>query len=611
MTKTVSNTAQALMKTNEVQVSIGDTVIKIRDGDILIVKAITKKGITLFSKNFDGDEYQYGDIDFKDFKNKYVVLTKAIEEYEQDLLEALKNPSSLILKDTIPSDTTALVVQNSSENILQLQSRLQAMEKHISVMTAILENKRNALQGVLRKYTEAVTKVTKVIHTLELYLGINEDIVQIGEGIPAPETEPISIRQQVLYMDEEFGDYRNGGLDFHNLEEFDAWIVGDSKNYTRVIPEAKGVVCLRVRRKDKEYSEHPITNFFMNVENHKAYFLIRNGMNFYRIWADVEVGSRIFPRKDELDPKKQGDRWGSYYEKELEEKAFTYKQKAMLLQGLIDRTEIFNPKALGLSVFKPESYKDGIRLIVDDELLLPSGRMSFRDWQQDINSKIERGTRILWTLGHNGRGYSVKDNADRFERYYREYNIPALPAVDVYSVVEVSLKDSDNASERLYSYRGCKNTGKIIYNPKDTVYDNSWKHWSERVDDHVRKKSLGIWFGFDEYFILNYDLISLEDVEFYLENRTDRPNYMEMMPILRNIKKLRLKEIEFEKQFVDAMADRLLDAGAVFANKNEVVKQLWTAVEWWKRKVIWKRPLTKDDSKAWRMIRQRVTKEMT
>ena len=34
-----------------------------------------------------------------------------------------------------------------------------------------------------------------------------------------------------------------------------------------------------------------------------------------------------------------------------------------------------------------------------------------------------------------------------------------------------------------------------------------------------------------------------------------------------------------------------------------------SAIEWWKRKVIWKRPLTKDDGKALRMITWKVKKE--
>lgn len=35
---------------------------------------------------------------------------------------------------------------------------------------------------------------------------------------------------------------------------------------------------------------------------------------------------------------------------------------------------------------------------------------------------------------------------------------------------------------------------------------------------------------------------------------------------------------------------------------------VWAAIDWWKKKNIWKRPLLEDDSKAWRMIRKRLKK---
>ena len=71
-----------------------------------------------------------------------------------------------------------------------------------------------------------------------------------------------------------------------------------------------------------------------------------------------------------------------------------------------------------------------------------------------------------------------------------------------------------------------------------------------------------------------------------------------MLPILYKLKKERIKEIKQEKEFVKAMADR-----------NEVAEEkVWKAVEWWKNKVIWKRPIREDDAKAWRMIQGRIKK---
>jgi len=92
--------------------------------------------------------------------------------------------------------------------------------------------------------------------------------------------------------------------------------------------------------------------------------------------------------------------------------------------------------------------------------------------------------------------------------------------------------------------------------------------------------------------------MSLDDVEYYINNRYERKDYLEILPILYTIKKERLEEIKQEKDFVKAMADR----------NNVPEEKVWEAVNWWKNKVIWKRPIREDDAKAWRMIKGRIKK---
>lgn len=94
-------------------------------------------------------------------------------------------------------------------------------------------------------------------------------------------------------------------------------------------------------------------------------------------------------------------------------------------------------------------------------------------------------------------------------------------------------------------------------------------------------------------------MLELEPVEFYLSDRINRKHYMDMIPVLLGIKEMRLKEIEDEKAFVKLLAGELGDGSE---------RGIWNAAEWWKNKVIMKRPLTEDDKKAWRMIRSRVSK---
>jgi hypothetical protein len=132
----------------------------------------------------------------------------------------------------------------------------------------------------------------------------------------------------------------------------------------------------------------------------------------------------------------------------------------------------------------------------------------------------------------------------------------------------------------------------IRYNPEDEVY-SGWGDWR----GHTRKNNLSFIIKPYDRFILNYEGIKLEDVEFYIESRVDRHNYSEMLPLLYLIKRKKLEELADEKEFVKLMQGQIPKA---------TEQDIWDAIEWWKMKVIEKRPLTKDDAKAFRMIQGRV-----
>ena len=285
---------------------------------------------------------------------------------------------------------------------------------------------------------------------------------------------------------------------------------------------------------------------------------------------------------------KEGWSGGSEQE-ELEEKEMGYKFNILMMQGLIDRTEIFKPlNKSGINLFNPNTYGDSVRLIFDDENTITSGKPSFKEYIKDINSKIDRGSRIVLVLED---GWNRKNYSDRFKRYYSEYSVPSAPNDNVYTVEEVQTFKDFSGSD--YRYGGSDKGYVIKYNPLDTVR-NRWDCWD---DGHERKNRLNFFVHYqDRYF--NYDLLDLNEIEYYLNDRIERQNYLYMFPILRKIKELRLEELKWEKEFVRLVKDR--------NNCSEDV--VWSAVDWWKNKVIWKRPIRKDDAKALRMIEGRIKK---
>lgn len=630
------------------------------------------------SENPHNFEYSYKEL---------LKLERPIKEYWSEALDFIENKKNIKeleyqAPETNMTSETGLIHRGSKASLIAIQNGLEERKTKAELMARFvgyeMEKRKQELDGIRKRLNEIVAdfekeivKIMKVITTIELYLGINEELFQIQDGNRAPSDTPITFRQQVLYMDEEIGHWKNGGLDYSNIDWFDKWLTVP-ENLHQVFPEKKGLVVFRPRRNRKDYGDNIIANAFENAKNlHRTYLLIRNGDCLYRVFTEnIEIQPRLFPLRKEFQEllekveKEMKDAEGWSNEKEQKDKSkakfqdtmYEYRKRAILMQGLIDRSDVFHPlPAEKVDIFKLDKLGNKVQFIYDDESTLPSGRKSFFDWVEDINKKITVGSRIILT-GEYGRLYSEREH-NYSERWYREtrggrkvtYDMP--PA----GVYEVSVKFIDRTTDIPHYYidelekkgllikKGTvleerfspgygtysgnefkleKNTqvrtfkGKhgtyieayectfkeehlvIYYNPKGTVYtwDGDW---------HERKNKVAFRVFRDDDFVLNYDQISLEDINFYLKSRVDRPNYLEMMPILIQLKDSRLKELESEKSFVRFIINRNYKNLAPLTD-NEVEGRVWECIRWWKYKNQWKRPIKKDDTLALRMIEKRL-----
>jgi len=364
----------------------------------------------------------YGDCELREFENnKYVkVDIEKEEDYEQFEKKALQEAIQFEEKEeenVEESSERALAVLNK-DFLVRQKKDVETIQRKFEVLGRILESKRQDLQEYVREMSGKIEKMNKVIGQIELYLGINEDIIQIQKGANADVKTSIYLRQQILYMDEETGVLlESGGLDYKSIDEFDSWAT-DNKNYKKLIPEEKGVVVLRVRRNDKDYGTGKnIVEMFMNQANHHTYILIRNGDNLYRIWVGIIIQPRLFPTQEEMDimfEKKERD-----FFTDKEEMIFSYRQNLLMLQGLIDRTQVFQPLPLKINLFKPKSYGDYVKFIRDDEPSLTEGRKTFREWKKELNSKIKRGTRIYF-CGFRWNDTKSYNERDSFSYCFRQ-----------------------------------------------------------------------------------------------------------------------------------------------------------------------------------------------
>ncbi|WP_028298878.1 hypothetical protein [Olivibacter sitiensis] len=201
----------------------------------------------------------------------------------------------------------------------ELAKQSQFLDARRKYAKELLERRMDKMRGMLAAFTGQISKLNRLIYTIELYLGIKEELHQLQKGSWADVHDPICFRQRRLYMDVEVGNPLDDGqgIDFQSIEVFDEWLLRKNSywgkyNYELMLPETKGVVVFKVRRENKNYDPNPFINHMMNAPNHMTYLLIRNGENIFRIYGDINIGQKLFPDQDEFT-KNEGER---FYNKE-------------------------------------------------------------------------------------------------------------------------------------------------------------------------------------------------------------------------------------------------------------------------------------------------------
>lgn len=193
---------------------------------------------------------------------------------------------------------TALVLAKDKE----LPELYKAVEKHHAEMAAWMKAELIPAEAEL----EAARQYTKVIagkiNTVELYAGLQEQLVCVREGAPAGPDERLHLMQRRCYMDEEcLARYEAGGMDFQDVSDFDRWL-GRTENLTRLLPYERCIVAFRVRRHKKHYEElAAFIEFNYDRENTRTFLYIRNGRQLHRMETSIEFGEHLFPKREDSD----------------------------------------------------------------------------------------------------------------------------------------------------------------------------------------------------------------------------------------------------------------------------------------------------------------------
>lgn len=507
------------------------------------------------------------------------------------------------------SDTTALTTTNSADTLISMQRHYELLEQQMERVSKIAEAKVRAVKNSLeakcssmREYCDGIRKqinrIQEALSLIDLYTGKTIEITTLKEGKPADEKEKFHIRQALLYMDEECKIADNDGIDANDIPTFVQWLISDQKHIEQVIPEKKAVVAIKPRRApSKDYGDNQ-NNRIVERWNKYTYFLFRNGENLYSVDSeDFQVYGRLIPSQKDIkilqDEIEDAKKWHKDAKEIYERFNLRFYRFIMFLQGVINSTDILKPMPHSINMLDENSYKDFVEVVYDDENLIGDGRPSFNEWVKEINKDVTVGSRIIYIAKLEkswNRYVSSKEhwgNEHLLRYYHSEWTMPDTPAIDVY---ELKCIDLSYPRSNIWMVDG--NNKKAL----GFLYeDDRPREWYEK-DKGERRKVSCLLRDFD--YFLNYDMLSLDDIEYYLNNRIYRTQYLEIMPILLNARR-KLRE---EKRQEDAFRELLIN----HSDKPLTPDVVDEAIIWWKMKNKYKRPISKDCAKAMRMIKQRL-----
>jgi hypothetical protein len=501
-----------------------------------------------------------------------------------------------------PVDATkaAIIAQRG-----QVEAVRAAISAKMEEQRRLMEIHRDRVRAALAPLEEMSKKLREGLEAINLYMGFDQDIMVLTQGEPAPPTEPISVRQLVLSMDEECAvAAEQGGIDAVTMEQFDSWLLEDPAHLDQVLPEQRGAVALVPRRTRKDYGGDPWVQTSMDRANTMTYLLVRNGANLYKIYLNFMVGERLVPRSDEFTKiftdRVYDDKTGSYITVRLDpgspaweraQKTADARQRhfmkvALILQGLVDRTEVFHPlPAPQVSLLHHESYDAGhARVIADGEKAIGTGDETFEAWQIKLNSQLRPGMRIVGNFGlFNGEF----QNANAFNSKMRYGHSRLYPHNAEYPETGTIYELTQRATE--HGPWGSSQAGLAFnYDRQEQVWARG-RRWAERRELRQPKTRARCIVLPTDSFIIAYDLAEIPDMEKFLRARTERYQYLSMFPVLKAAIRAKKQEQQQEQPFRQMLAGVLAQRNKItVVEAEQAVPDL---VRWYKYANRYHRPL--------------------
>ncbi|MEK6884533.1 MAG: hypothetical protein AABY22_33180, partial [Nanoarchaeota archaeon] len=203
---TIPEKVKKLLEASGIDVSVGDIFVE-NNHNIRIIRIKSLKiekyhdGDRLFAQteiasDWEATEWRnWGSSSIDEFKEegKYTKLTKPVSEYMEEALKVINGEidiKDLSIQETeTDSNNTSLISRSSKEGLIAIQKDMELKKSRVELIKSFvsyemekrkqeLDRIRQKLEGVLVVFKKQMKRIIRVITTIELYLGIDEEIVQ-------------------------------------------------------------------------------------------------------------------------------------------------------------------------------------------------------------------------------------------------------------------------------------------------------------------------------------------------------------------------------------------------------------------------------------------------
>lgn len=464
-----------------------------------------------------------------------------------------------------------------------IQNKTQEISKTLQKMTPFIEEQAACALAHTEDVRSNVENILKGIESLDIFLCKDVTVVQLRSGESAPDSEPLTVFQQKLFMDEELCLHEDIDHEFSTLDHqrFTDLIASNFQFVEQITRVPRSVVVMATNRKSIAGGNDVQVNA-QNQANKECFLIVRNGENVYMIHSPVEShlgANRLFPTRNEAEGHFRGIDGSTI---NFEDVAFTsglskhdsmalhYKRFLLLIWGLDHRDGLFGkfyPQGREMDFLKMDFQSSFMRFISDDDAstMLPgmSQRPGVMQWMAEQNSYLQSGSRVIcfWNLLMTPDTAPAACQVDRHSRRGFRKSYFTANAIDeciVYKncselAVQVAVKGhtKDNVERKFECVVTLTKFTPAAYNP-----DPAYGH-------------------------LCLDMCTVEDIDWYLNHRDSWVHHASFIRLFKRARRILVQTQEQEALPRQKML-QALNEGRLIDNPEDGHELIQMAVRAWR-----------------------------